>query len=710
MDFDTFARSHGGDLARSIALAIAEELTEPTALIVDDVHELSAGALEILVTLAQMTVVRHAVVLALRPEGLVPLRALLAETPFHELTLRVLDRTDLKWALAQTLAGELPDIFNVLYDRTKGHPLFFVGLLNSLVSAGALTRDDYRWRLNKPVDASVELPDTVKRFIEMRLHARGDVPRTVACALALEPAARADDLIAVLGMSEPAVLDAVDDLLALGLIIQPGSGSQFQFAHELVGEVAASGLNVGRRTVLHRAFAERLKTNPTLDTALRQARHFQAAGESLLAAEAFLKSAQEALGLNAAQDALDRCEEGLRETLRLERSRSSEATSARLQRTAARAAMAGGDAADAVRRAREAVMTARASGDAAEYARAMLELAATEGVAHHIEEQRSAATEAAQLARGIDDNALYALALVHQASADREMGLRDEALRACQSARDVADAQGRPEIAQAAREELLRCNLTWWMFSEAFEVARTGLETARRLDPLAEAAFLQVRAALWYLLDCFDEAQSDLRAALQIGNDGISRHRQAFEPLQPLPLLQFMCTYLRGKIALAVEDWDQAVEFVDLAAALTNVAKLPRYGQALALMRINTLLGRNAPSDSQLAHELTVSLNEPAIGQGIVGWSDCVELARACDAARQRAADARAQLRIALNALEENAHRYLLDVDREFARLADAAEEIGASGIANQARGRSKYYRSRRVAAAGSAWGGGKLG
>jgi hypothetical protein len=60
----------------------------------------------------------------------------------------------------------------------------------------------------------------------------------------------------------------------------------------------------------------------------------------------------------------------------------------------------------------------------------------------------------------------------------------------------------------------------------------------------------------------------------------------------------------------------------------------------------------------------------------------------------------------AVEALEENAHRALLDTDLAFARLAEAASEVDDVAVTLRARARSKYYKSRRLASAGAAWGG----
>ncbi|MDQ6824778.1 MAG: hypothetical protein M3007_04865, partial [Candidatus Eremiobacteraeota bacterium] len=458
---------------------------------------------------------------------------------------------------------------------------------------------------------------------------------------------------------------------------------------------------------LHRAFAQRFKTSGQIEASLLLAHHLEGAGEPLLAAQSYLKSAREVLRLNAFQDAIDRCAAGIREAEKLERTASRDILLAKLHRTVARALLSSGQPDAAIRRARDAVNLARSGEDLQEMTQAVLDLAVMEGATLQIVEQRSDAAVAVENARLCDDRALEAQSLVQQASAARELGMREEALQASHSAYDLALKCGNAGVALTVLEERLREQLTWWLFNDALETARTGLDAARRLEPFYEAAFLQARCALWYLLERFVEAESELPTALRIANENVAGSQESIlAPLHSQPYLQFSCHYMASKIAVAQQQWDQAIVTADNAAALTNVAKLPRYSEALLLLRIDALLQRNLPGDSEAARDLTSTFGESRRAQGTIGWSDCIELARARVAARIRMPDASAQLRCAVDTLEENAHGALLDIDVAFARLAEAAFEVDEIAVAHRARARSKFYKSRRLASAGAAWGG----
>jgi hypothetical protein len=208
-------------------------------------------------------------------------------------------------------------------------------------------------------------------------------------------------------------------------------------------------------------------------------------------------------------------------------------------------------------------------------------------------------------------------------------------------------------------------------------------------------------------LDRFEEAMSYVRTGLDITEDAAPpRHSGLDDATNPLPILRFAFHYMAAKIAAVRREWDAALESVGRAASASKVARLPQHREALSLLRIDVLLMRDGPGDSESARDLSASLRDATIAQGPIGWSDCVELARARVAARMRERTADMLLRRALNALEENADRFPLDADRAFSRLEVAASEYGDTRIGSAAGARSAHFRSQRIAAAGTTWGG----
>lgn len=698
-EIDSFVAAHASDPARAVATEIGRRMPDDAVLLVDDAHELKREELDILIAVLETTAINRAAIITSRPEGVADLRAHLADVAVDEIVLSGLDRNTLQWALAQTLGGDQPEVFEVLFDRTAGHPLFFTGLLNSLFDTGALARSGYRWQFVMPSAGRIDLPHTVRRFIGARLGARGDAPRALACALALEPSANAEDLGAALRFDDATTLDALDDLLALGLIQQPPSGPQFAFAHDLIREVAATVLNAGRRAALHRAFAQRLSASGRPESPFRLARHYEAAGESLLAARAYLRSAREMLELNAPQDAQDRCESGIRALETVEPSAERTVALASLYRMAAHAELANGHADNAVGRARDAV-SLMAGADDVESARATLDLAVLEGQVGAFVGQRSDASEAARTARRCENTALEAEALLQLACANRELGLRAEADTACEDARRLAIGLEGPGVAPGILQERICELMTWWSFGDALETARANMDVVRRAGTYAEAEFILTRSALWYLLGRFDEADADLDTCRRV-LESARRVRSAMAlRLHSAHQIEFASFCMTAKVAIARSHYDVALEALAKAERLQGTARLASHATALALLRIDALLLRNAPGDVPIASSLADGLNDTTSVHAMLRWSDSLGLARARIAARKCMPDAPALLRRELDNLEESANHGPLDVDVAFARLEYSAALIKDQILANRADSRAKWYKAKRIAAA----------
>jgi hypothetical protein len=203
-----------------------------------------------------------------------------------------------------------------------------------------------------------------------------------------------------------------------------------------------------------------------------------------------------------------------------------------------------------------------------------------------------------------------------------------------------------------------------------------------------------------------DDAAKELRSTFrQIERISERGDTVAADVSFPVPLIAFTAEYLRGVLACARNAWNDALDAVTRCREFEALAKLPRYGNAVTMLDIDGLLGRNASGDANLAAALATSLPTQTEPEGIFGWSNCAALVQARMAVRQRRHNAHELLRAALDTLEENAHRMPLDADRAFAHLADAAEEHEATAIRERARARRDYYGALRIAAANNSWG-----
>ena len=706
--FQDFAQAGGQSISTRLAEVLARGFSPHTVVFVDDGHAFRGEALEVLGRLGVLaSAAGHLVVIATRPEGLNPIRLALGSARVEELPLARLSLAELEQSLRSIVGQESRKLAELLFARTGGHPLFADGLLRSLPQIGTLERESGRWRLGRMPRGHIAVPESVRRFIEVGLRAAGDDACLVACALALDRDATATDLVETLGIEEERVLDGIDELLARGLLVEPAAEPEFAFAHDLVGEVAATLLNPGRRVRIHVAFARLYDDLAERNAALRRARHLAAAGKGLAAADAYAEAATEALEWFAWRDALERCEAGLRAVERLTQNTEIARAYARLKLLEAKAFAAGGDDEAAATPIRRAVEHARTPHDDGQLLEALLTEAQIELNCHDLDNAIASAQEAEGLARASDDPAALSRALAILSSAHCHFGRERESLESAQGALDAAQRSGRLDVITAAADTLLRRQITWWRYPQAVITAELGLQAARRAGWVLEGAFRFTRGALWYFLERYDEAEQELASALAIAEDETGERRWliSLAGIDRLKL-RFFTRYMLGVVYAARRRWDLAIQ------ASTVLAEAPLYATSFMIrnnvlhLRIGALLGRRGAGDIDEAIRLGAQLHEDRFAQGsVLDLSACVELSRARVAAAARAPAAHEAWLRARAAVERNGEATPLEADRAFEQLAAAADDIGEVRLRDEALERAAELRALRMAAAGSDWG-----
>jgi DNA-binding SARP family transcriptional activator len=154
-----------------------------------------------------------------------------------------------------------------------------------------------------PGDGS--LPANVRDAIGVRLARLSDdagrVIRTAAVAGAVTPI---DVLQAATGLDEAALLDAVDETIAAGLLVEEGGRPALGFRHAIVQQVVVDSVAQLRRRVLHRDLAAAYRSLP--GEALRHAHHLLEAGELAggQLADAAIAAGRQALAVFAYEDAV----------------------------------------------------------------------------------------------------------------------------------------------------------------------------------------------------------------------------------------------------------------------------------------------------------------------------------------------------------------------------------------------------------------------
>jgi predicted ATPase len=184
--------------------------------------------------------------------------ALVRERLATRLRLERLDRQGTAAVLA-ALAGQAAvsdSLVDAVYRETEGNPLFIEETMKALVEQGVIARRDGKWFRDET--AEIRLPEGVRSVIARRLERLAEPSRdALHTAAALGKVFRFDELLAVSGMGEDALLDALDEARRTQLVSELAD-ERFAFTHDKIREVLYTDLSPIRRRRLHRQVGERL--------------------------------------------------------------------------------------------------------------------------------------------------------------------------------------------------------------------------------------------------------------------------------------------------------------------------------------------------------------------------------------------------------------------------------------------------------------------
>jgi DNA-binding SARP family transcriptional activator/tetratricopeptide (TPR) repeat protein len=164
--------------------------------------------------------------------------------------------------------------------RTGGHPLFVVEVLRALSHGDA------------------GLPASLQTAVTERVTRTGaQTERLMRAASVLGSAFDPGTAAALAGVGAGAALGRFEQALAAGLLV--ATGTQYEFAHDVVREVLLSTTPSPTRLAWHARAADLLSADPEA-----VARHAAAMGDRPRAARAWLQAAERALGRFVASDAI----------------------------------------------------------------------------------------------------------------------------------------------------------------------------------------------------------------------------------------------------------------------------------------------------------------------------------------------------------------------------------------------------------------------
>ena len=279
---------------------------EPLVVVLDDVHLADASSIDVLDHLLRdRAPCRLLVVVTARPAELAEqpttsrtLLRLQQDGVLEEMRLKALGPQALRRLADAVLAATAPDsLVAWLEARSRGNPLFTIGLLQALVDEGA--------DLAAPVLR--RLPENLNERIRAALE--GLDPRSRDLLEALAVLGTGADLAALGALDDggpPGELAAaLERLSRAGLVVERELGSHltFEIAHPLIQEALYHGVGAARRRALHRAIGRRLLASGSFGAA---APHYARSADpgDTEAIEALLEAEHQAEERQSHQEAL----------------------------------------------------------------------------------------------------------------------------------------------------------------------------------------------------------------------------------------------------------------------------------------------------------------------------------------------------------------------------------------------------------------------
>ncbi|HET9729385.1 MAG TPA: AAA family ATPase, partial [Acidimicrobiia bacterium] len=286
----------------------------PVLFVLDDVHWADRPTLGLLRRLLQSDRPGAVLFLATYRDTDVdrrhPLGEVLAdfrrEPRVTRIALGGLDEDGLGAMLADRAGHEPPrDFVRVLYDETEGNPFFVEEVIAHLVETGTIYQRDGIWVSDlQPEDLG--LPEGVRDVVGRRLSRLSDQANGLLTVGAV--VGRDFDLatiVAASGMDRDEALDAIDEALGTGLVVEvPSAVGRYSFSHALVRQTLAEEISGPRRARLHWKVGEALasRADASLPLVAFHLCEGVLAGDVTRAAEAAVVAAEHARDLAAPEE------------------------------------------------------------------------------------------------------------------------------------------------------------------------------------------------------------------------------------------------------------------------------------------------------------------------------------------------------------------------------------------------------------------------
>ena len=304
--------------------------TSPIVLLFEDLHWADPSSIDLLRHLCQrINSQRLLIAGTFRPEDIErsnhPLKSFKAEMQAHhlceEVALSSLGLDHIGEYLNATFAPNdfPPELAAMVHDKTEGHPLFAINLLQYLSERGDIGKNNAHWTLARPLsELDLEAPESVRSMISRKIDALEAEERRTLQYASVEGAEFLSTVAArLLDVDE---IDLEERLAHLEkthrLIVTLGEeelpdgslATRYRFAHALYQNFLYSDLVNKRRVTLHRQAGEQLERHygkhvPQIATQL--ALHFERGRDFPKAIEYLIHAGDNATKLYANAEAAD---------------------------------------------------------------------------------------------------------------------------------------------------------------------------------------------------------------------------------------------------------------------------------------------------------------------------------------------------------------------------------------------------------------------
>src|SRR2546421_5409797 len=302
----------------------------PIVLLLEDLHWADPSSVDLLRHLSQrITNQRVLIAGTFRPEDIErsnhPLKSCKAEMQAHRLCEEVALSSLARDHIAEYLDAAFtpndfpPEFASLIHDKTEGHPLFAMNLIQYLSEAGDIARSNTHWSLLRPLaELDLEAPESVRSMISKKIDALEAEERRTLQYGSVEGTEFLSTVVAsLLGVDEVDLEERLADLQRTHRLIEARGeeelpdgclATRYRFSHALYQNFLYGDLVAKRRVMLHRQAGEQLMKHygkRAAHLATQLALHFERGRDFARAIEYLIHAGDNATKLYANGEAAD---------------------------------------------------------------------------------------------------------------------------------------------------------------------------------------------------------------------------------------------------------------------------------------------------------------------------------------------------------------------------------------------------------------------